>query len=50
MHNTTCSTPSSEVMNACRRVCWVSPLRASTRMIAKSAVDAPVTMLRVYCS
>ena len=26
------------------------PLRASTRMTARSAVDAPVTMLRVYCS
>ena len=25
-------------------------LRASTRITAKSAVDAPVTMLRVYCS
>ena len=26
------------------------PLRASIRMMAKLAVDAPVTMLRVYCS
>ena len=24
------------------------PLRASTRTMARSAVDAPVTMLRVY--
>ena len=37
-------------MNVCRLV-WVStPLRASTRITATSAVDAPVTMLRVYCS
>ncbi len=34
----------------CRRVCVSTPLRASIRMIARSAVDAPVTMLRVYCS
>src|SRR5690349_9891362 len=26
------------------------PLRASTRMTAASAVEAPVAMLRVYCS
>ena len=37
-------------MNECRLV-WVStPLRASTRITAASAVEAPVTMLRVYCS
>ena len=37
-------------MKLCRRV-WVStPWRASIRMIAKSQVDAPVAMLRVYCS
>ena len=30
---------------------WVStPLRASTSSKARSAVEAPVTMLRVYCS
>ena len=42
--------PSSETMKLCRRV-WVStPLRASIRMTATSAVEAPVAMLRVYCS
>ena len=29
-------------------VCSTMPLRASTRMMARSAVEAPVTMLRVY--
>ena len=33
-----------------RLLCVSTPLRASIRMIARSAVDAPVTMLRVYCS
>ena len=33
-----------------RLVCVRMPFRASTRMIARSAVDAPVIMLRVYCS
>ena len=33
-----------------RRVCVSTPLRASIRMTAQSAVEAPVTMLRVYCS
>ena len=42
--------PSSEAMNAWRRVCSTTPLRASTRTIARSAVEAPVTMLRVYCT
>jgi hypothetical protein len=42
--------PSSEAMNACRRDCSSTPLRASIRMIATSAVEAPVTMLRVYCT
>ena len=27
-----------------------TPLRASTSTIERSAVEAPVTMLRVYCS
>jgi Tfp pilus assembly protein PilX len=40
--------PSSDARNACRRDCSSMPLRASTRMSARSAVDAPVTMLRVY--
>ena len=46
--STMCGTRSSVVRNACRRDCSVSPLRASTSTIARSAVDAPVTMLRVY--
>ena len=33
-----------------RRVCVNTPLRASTKIIAKFAVEAAVTMLRVYCS
>jgi hypothetical protein len=37
-------------MKAWRRVCSTTPWRASTRTIATSAVDAPVTMLRVYCT
>ena len=37
-------------MKLWRRV-WVStPLRASMRIIARLAVEAPVAMLRVYCS
>ena len=38
------------MMYECRRVCSITPLRASTRITATSAVDAPVTMLRVYCT
>ena len=37
-------------MKLWRRVCVSTPFRASIRMTARSAVDAPVTMLRVYCS
>ena len=37
-------------MQAWRRVWSRMPLRASTRTMATSAVDAPVAMLRVYCS
>ncbi len=33
-----------------RRVCSTTPWRASTRIRASSAVEAPVTMLRVYCT
>ena len=46
--STRCGTRSSVARNACRRLCSVSPLRASTRTIARSAVEAPVTMFRVY--
>ncbi len=35
-------------MYACRCVCSITPSRASTRITARSAVEAPVTMLRVY--
>ena len=42
--------PSSDTMKAWRRV-WVSrPLRASTSRMARSALEAPVAMLRVNCS
>ncbi|CAB4775657.1 unannotated protein [freshwater metagenome] len=37
-------------MSACRRVCSTTPWRASTSTMATSLVDAPVTMLRVYCA
>lgn len=35
-------------MNECRTVCSTTPLRESTRMTARLAVEAPVAMLRVY--
>ena len=47
---TTWRTRSSAAIAAWRRVCSITPLRASTSTIATSAVEAPVTMLRVYCS
>ena len=37
-------------MNECRRVCVCTPWRASMRMMASWHVEAPVAMLRVYCS
>jgi len=48
--STTCRMPIIATMRLWRRVCVSTPLRASIRMIARSAVDAPVAMLRVYCS
>ena len=39
---------SSPAIAACRRLCVNSPSRASTSTTATSAVEAPVTMLRVY--
>src|ERR1043166_8688114 len=42
--------PSSEQISECRRVCTSTPLRASIRITARSALEAPVAMLRVYCS
>ena len=47
---TRCGIRSSDAIYACRRVCSETPLRASTRITDRSAVEAPVTMLRVYCS
>ena len=46
----TCRISSSAAIVAWRRLCSVSPARASTSSRARSAVDAPVTMLRVYCA
>ena len=46
---TRCGIPSSALMNAWRLDCSSTPLRASSRITARSAVEAPVTMLRVYC-
>ena len=46
---TTWRMPSSETMNEWRLVCVITPWRASIIKIAKSAVEAPVAMLRVYC-
>ena len=50
MATTTCRMPSSDTMNECRRVCVCTPWRASMRMMASWHVEAPVAMLRVYCS
>ena len=44
------STPSSAAMQAWRRVCSFSPEVASTTTRARSAVEAPVAMFRVYCT
>ncbi len=48
--STTCLMPSRETIAACRCVCVSRPLRASTSRMARSAFEAPVAMLRVYCS
>ena len=48
--STTRRIPRFETSSAWRRVCRVRPCRASTRITATSAVEAPVAMLRVYCS
>ena len=48
MQTMICGICSSEAMNECLFVCSTIPLRASTNMSARLAVDAPVTMLRVY--
>ena len=41
-------TPSSDTRRLWRRVCSITPLRASMSSVARSTLDAPVTMLRVY--
>ena len=43
-----CGIPSNDDRKPCRFDCVRTPFRASIRMIASSAVDAPVTMFRVY--
>ena len=46
----TCGTRSSATTERCRRVCSSTPLRPSISTMTASAVVAPVTMLRVYCT
>ena len=48
--STTFLMPRLEQIIECRRVCVRTPWRASIRITATSAVEAPVTMFRVYCS
>ena len=45
---TTLGTPKRLEIKAWRRVCSITPWRASIRRIATSAVDAPVAIFRVY--
>ena len=45
-----CGTPSSAATARWRRVCSTIPWVTSTSTISASAVDAPVTVLRVYCT
>ncbi len=47
-HTSRWGTRSSEARKAWRRVCSTMPLRASTSTMVRSAVEFPVTMLRVY--
>ncbi len=46
---TICGMPSRALMNAWRLDCSSTPRRASISTTDTSAVEAPVTMLRVYC-
>src|SRR5260221_2355591 len=48
--SSTRGTRSRALTAVCRRVCSERPLRASTRITASCAVEAPVTMFRVYCT
>ena len=50
MATTTWRTPITWARVRWRRVWGSTPLRASMSTMARSAVEAPVTMLRVYCS
>ena len=43
-------TPSRAAMHRCRRVCSLSPEATSSTTSARSAVEAPVAMLAVYCT
>ena len=47
---TTCLIPNNETIKECRFVWVATPWRASIKIMAKSAVDAPVVMFLVYCS
>ena len=47
---TTCGTRIRAATARWRRVCSSTPLRASTSSTRASAVDEPVTVLRVYCT
>ena len=49
-HTTTWRRPSSAQIARWRRLWRVSPPRTSTSTTAASAVEAPVSMLRVYCA
>ena len=48
--STTCLIPNKETRKEWRRVCVITPVRASTKIIARLAVEPPVIILRVYCS
>ncbi len=47
-HTTMWGTPSIEERKAWRRVCSITPFRASIKMSDMWALEAPVTILRVY--
>ena len=48
--NNTFLTPTIDTMNECLLVCVRTPCSASIRMMATSAVDAPVAIFLVYSS
>src|SRR6187431_249100 len=47
---TRCGMRSSEAIAVWRRLCSITPRRASTSTMERFALLAPVTMLRVYCT